>query len=51
MKESLNLLFFDSKYPRLFVMATVDSFLGFRVPYMEAAEVLCKTFIDGWYNN
>jgi len=41
LNESLNLLFFESKYPRSFAMAVVASFLGFKVPYMLAADVLC----------
>ncbi len=41
LNESLNLLFFESRYPRSFAIAVVASLLGFKVPYMLAADVLC----------
>ena len=41
LNESLNLLFFDCRYPRSFAIAVVASLLGFNVPYMLAADVLC----------
>ena len=42
LKESLHLLFFDSRWPLLSAIATVDSLRGLRVPYILAAEVFCK---------